>query len=103
MLIVLGFYGISLIVLGLIAVRIENSDSISAENKITFTKIIGGFGALVQFMMIPLGWFAIYISINEDWGWSYLFKLEVWSYIGMGFLVAIPIIILAIIGINYKK
>ena len=99
--IVAVFFGVSYLGLQRLANKIENEGHMEYEKELKVLRLIKFGQNVAGFLMIPLGWFAIYISTDEDWGWKDIFNPDVWGTIGIAFLVAIPTIIVA--GFIYNK
>lgn len=79
------------------------------ESKFDFEKekrvisVINFFQSVLGFLLIPMGWFGIYICFNDKWGWKDILNPEVWGTIGFAFLFVIPILIIHIIFEALKK
>ena len=82
---------------------------ICRESKFDFEKekrvisVINFFQSVLGFLLIPMGWFGIYICFNDKWGWKDILNPEVWGTIGFAFLFVIPILIIHIIFEALKK
>jgi hypothetical protein len=79
------------------------------ESKFDFEKekrvisVINFFQSVLGFLLIPMGWFGIYICFNENWGWQDILNPAVWGTIGFAFLFVIPILIIHFIFEALKK
>lgn len=83
--------------------KIYNERKFELDKRNRILTIIIFFQSLLGFLLIPMGWFGIYICFNENWGWKDLFNPEVWGTIGIAFLFALPILIIYIIFEALKK
>jgi hypothetical protein len=73
--------------------RIYNERKFELDKRIRILSIINFFQSVLGFLLIPMGWFGIYICFNENWGWKDILNPEVWGTIGLAFLFVIPILI----------
>lgn len=82
-------------------IKLDSKFDLKKERRII--SIIDFFQSVLGFLLIPMGWFGIYICFNENWGWTDILNPEVWGTIGFAFLFVIPILIIYFIFEALKK